>query len=73
MTPTYFKYRNIIEPLHEFYAKQHEKDISLPNRSDRFFLKEFQLFIKDFWITNILMMKDDKDRWKRSNKEQRLK
>ena len=76
MFNTYFKYEPVLKPLHDFYCKQFNKDISLPSNNDRFYLREFQQFIKDFWITNILMMVDDQEnkaKWKKSNKEQRVK
>jgi len=73
MEATYQKYDYTIKALHNFYIEQVSKNIALPNKPDRFFLREFQLFVKDFWITNILMLKDSPDKWKKSNKGKRLK
>ena len=36
-------------------------------------MREFQIFIKDFWVNNLLMLKDTPDKWKKANKAQRLK
>jgi len=41
MWNTYHKYGNVLKPLHRFYCQQKSKDISLPNKNDRFYLKEF--------------------------------
>ena len=73
MEATYTKYDYTLKALHNFYIEQVSKNISLPNKPDRFYLKEFQLFVKDFWITNILLLKDGADKWKKANKEKRLK
>jgi len=62
MRPIYWRWNHVLKPLFDFYCKQQKKDITYNISGDRFYMDIYQLFVKDFHLTDIIQMKDEKVR-----------